>query len=47
MRTRPSSEAREEPRERSPLAAARCEEPLVRRAREESGICEAELMPES
>ena len=46
-RRRPSSEAREEPRERSPLAAARCEEPFARRAREESGVCEAELMPES
>lgn len=45
-RRRPSSEAREEPRERSPLAAARCE-PFARRAREESGVCEAELMPES
>ena len=47
MRRRTSTDTRDEPRERSPIAAARCEEPFVRRLLEESGLREAELMRES
>ena len=44
---RPSNEAREAPRERPPLAAARREEPFERPGLTESGVCAAGLMRES